>query len=276
MRVGLFIDITENYAEAIRNAKRLGFSCGQLAMWDMRFYTEENLTGLKQVLREEAFEVTGFWCGWSEPVIWKYPEMYHSLGLVADEYREKRLDDLRRGAKFAYDLGIKNVITHTGYLPDDPAHPAHVAIVKALRSLCGELQARGQNFLFETGEELPLTLSILIGEIGFENVGINFDPANFITTGRGNPNDAMELLVSRVLGMHAKDGVPAKFGEVKGRQVPIGEGRVNFRQLLTQLRDGGYAGDIYIEHEMADCVDRNRDLLEAKAYLEGLVSEIYG
>jgi sugar phosphate isomerase/epimerase len=275
MRVGLFIDISEHYAEKIRAAKELGFDCGQLCMWNMDFYTSENLEGLKTVLEREAFEVTGFWCGWSEPVVWKYPEMYQSLGLVPDVYRERRMEDLRRGAKFAFDLGIKNVITHTGYLPDDPTNPAHIAIVRELRTFCKELRARGQKFLFETGEELPLTLSILIGEIGLDNVGINFDPANFITTGRGNPQDAMELLVSRVMGMHAKDGVPAKFGEVKGRQVRIGEGRVDFRNLLTQLRDGGYKGDIYIEHEMPGCTDRNRDLTEAKSLLDQLTNEIY-
>ncbi len=275
MRVGLFVDITENYAEAIRHAKRLGFDCGQLAMWDMDFYTAENLQGLQRVLREERFDATGFWCGWSAPVIWKYPEMYHSLGLVADEYRERRMEDLWRGAKFADDLGIKTVITHTGYLPDDPNAPAHIAIVESLRDFCLELKARGQTFAFETGEELPLTLSILIGEIGLDNVGVNFDPANLITTGRGNPQDAMELLISRVVGMHAKDGIPAKFGDVKGKQVRVGEGRADFRRLLTQLRDFGYTGDIYIEHEIPDCAERDRDLLDAKAYLQTLINEIY-
>ena len=276
MRVGLFVDITKDYASAIRHARALGFTCGQLAMWDMSFYTEENRRGLQRVLAEEGFEVTGFWCGWSGPVIWKYPEMYHSLGLVPAEYRAARMEDLRRGARFAYDLGIQTVITHTGYLPDDPAHPTHVAIVHELRDFCRELAARGQTFAFETGEELPLTLSILIGEIGMENVGVNFDPANLITTGRGNPQDAMELLVSRVVGMHAKDGVPARFGDVKGRQVRVGEGRADFARLLTQLREGGYTGDIYIEHEMAVCGDRDRDLLDAKAYLEALIEKIYG
>ena len=276
MKVGLFVDITEDYAEKIRHAKRLGFDCGQLAMWDMDFYTEENLLGLKRVLREEQFEVHGFWCGWSEPVIWKYPEMYRSLGLVPAAYREKRLEELRRGARFAHALGVDTVITHTGYLPDDPHDRTHVAIVEGLRELCLELRSRGQRFAFETGEELPLTLSLMIGEIGLDNVGVNFDPANLITTGRGNPRDAMELLVSRVFGMHAKDGVPARFGEVKGKQVRVGEGRADFRRLLTQLKSGGYTGDIYIEHEIPNCDTRDRDILDARQYLMGLIDEIYG
>lgn len=274
MRVGLLVDITKNFKEQIRHVKKLGFCCGQLAQWDMDFYTEENLKELKQVLKEEQFEVSAFWCGWTGPVIWSYPDMYQSLGLVPDYLRQKRLEDLRRGAKFAYDLGIRDVVTHAGYFPDDPLHPTHIAIVQSLKMLCGELKERGQNFTFETGEELPLTLSILINEIGLDNVGVNFDPANFLSNGRANPNDAMELLGCRVFGMHAKDAVPPKFGDVKGKQVPIGEGKVDFKGLLCQLKEFGFPGDIVIEHEMDGREDRDHDILRSKAYLEQLIEEV--
>ncbi len=274
MRVGLLVDITENYKEKIRHAKKLGFSCGQLAMWDMGFYTEENLDGLKKTLEEEQFEVTAFWCGWTGPVIWSYPDMYQSLGLVPDYMRAKRLEDLRRGAKFAYDLGVDTIVTHIGYFPDDPYHPTHISIVQCLKDFCKELAERGQKFTFETGEELPLTLSILINEIGLENVGVNFDPANLISGGRANPNDAMELLVSRVYGIHAKDAIPAKFGDVKGKQVPIGEGRADFKNLLCQLKGAGYIGDIIIEHEIPNADNRDADIIRSKKYLEKLIDEV--
>ncbi len=274
MRVGLLVDITENYKEQIRHAKELGFNCGQLAQWDMSFYTEENLAELKKLLEEEQFEVSAFWCGWTGPVMWGYPDMYHSLGLVPDYLRQQRIEDLRRGAKFAYDLGIKNVVTHIGYFPDDPFNSTHIAIVQALKMLCGELKERGQNFTFETGEELPLTLSILINEIGMDNVGVNFDPANLLNNGRANPNDAMDLLGSRVFGMHAKDAVPPKFGDVKGRQVPVGEGKVDFKRLICQLKDFGFKGDIVIEHEIYDREDRDGDIRKSKEYLEAIIKEV--
>lgn len=274
MRVGLFVDITKNYKEQIRHAKKLGFNCGQLAQWDMSFYTEENLAELKKTLEEEQFEVSAFWCGWTGPVIWSYPDMYHSLGLVPEYLRQQRIEDLRRGAKFAYDLGVKNVVTHIGYFPDDPYNPTHIAIVQALKMLCGELKERGQNFTFETGEELPVTLGVLIKEIGLENVGVNFDPANLLSGGRANPNDAMDILGCRVFGMHAKDSVPAKFGEPKGREVPIGEGKVDFKRLLCQLKDIGYKGDIFIEHEMYNRENRDGEILNSKEYLEALIKEV--
>ena len=274
MRVGLFVDITEGMEEKIRHAKRLGFDFGQIAIWDMELYSDENLERLKKVLKEEDFTVTDVWCGWSAPVIWKHPEKYGSLGLVPKQYRAKRLEDLRRGGEFAYKLGVKNIITHTGFIPDDPDAEARIGVVEALKILCTELQSRGQSFAFETGEELPLTLSMVISEIGLSNVGVNFDPANLISSGRGNPNDAMELLGCKVTGMHAKDSVHARFGEVGGRQVPIGEGKVDFERLLVQLKEIGYKGDIVIEHEMKGRDDRDADILKSKKYLEELIEKV--
>ena len=274
MKVGLLVDITEDFKGKIRHAKSLGFDFGQLVNWNMDFYTDENLEALKKVLREEDFTVTDFWCGWSAPVIWKHPEKYSTLGLVPKEYREKRLQDLLNGAEFAYKLGVKNIITHTGFIPDDPDAEARKGVVAALKILCTELQKRGQTFAFETGEELPLTLSMMIGEIGLPNVGVNFDPANLISSGRGNPNDAMELLGCKVFGVHAKDAVPPKFGDVGGKQVPIGEGRVDFYKLITQLNDVGYKGDIVIEHEMNSREDRDTDIITSKAYLEGIIEKV--
>ena len=274
MRVGLLVDITEGFEEPIRHAKKLGFDFGQLVNWNMELYTDKNAAGLKALLSETGFTVTDFWCGWSAPVIWKHPEKYSSLGLVPKTYRKQRLEELKKGAEFAYKLGVKNIITHTGFIPDDPDAEARIGVVEALKELCTELQSRGQSFAFETGEELPLTLSMMITEIGLPNVGVNFDPANLISSGRGNPNDAMELLGCRVTGMHAKDAVPPKFGEVGGRQVPIGLGRVDFEGLLTQLKKIGYKGDIVIEHEMKGREDRDADIIAAKGYLEEIISEV--
>ena len=276
MNVGLVVDINKNYKDGIRNAKSLGFDFGQIVIWDMDFYTDENLNELKSTLKKENFKATDVWCGWRAPVVWKHPQKYSTLGLVPDYLRAVRMEDLRKGARFAYDLGVSTIITHTGFIPDDPYHPTHIAIVNELRAFCTELGKRGQRFAFETGEELPLTLNIMINEIGLDNVGVNFDPANFVSGGRGNPNDAMEMLGSRVFGMHAKDAIPPKFGEVSGQQTQVGEGRVNFRRLLEQLKEFDYKGDIVIEHEMAGRADRNADIAETKVYLENLISEIYG
>ena len=275
MKVGVLINITENYRETIINAKKNGFDFGQLVMWDPDFYTDENARDLKALLEEVDFKAISFWCGWSGVAQWGYPAMYQSLGLVPDWLRDRRLNDLKKGAEFAHKLGIDLITTHAGYLPDDPNHPTHVAIVSALKELCLELDKRGQKFSFETGEELPLTLSLMIKEIGLDNVGVNFDPANLYINGRGNPNDAMDLLGCRVFGMHAKDAIPPTFGNPKGKEMQIGHGKVDFKELLIKLKEFGYDGDIVIEREIPYDEERDRQIRESKVYLEKIIDEVF-
>ena len=275
MKVGVLVDITENYREKIISAKENGFDFGQLAIWNMDFYTDENARDLKALLEEVDFKAISLWCGWSGVKNWGYPEMYQSLGLVPDWIRDRRLNDLKRGAEFAHKLGVDHITTHAGYLPDDPNHPTHVAIVAALKELCLELQKRGQKFSFETGEELPLTLSLMIKDIGLDNVGVNFDPANLYLNGRGNPLDAMDLLGCRVFGMHAKDAFPPTFGNPKGQEKQIGYGKVDFKALITKLKENGYDGDIVIEREIAYDAERDRQIRESKVYLEKIIDEVF-
>ena len=201
-----------------------------------------------------------------------------------------RIRDMNMNAKFMHicgthqdtvvRFGLEEMLKDVGIeIAQGPGCPVCVTtsqeIAEALKELCAELKERGQTFSFETGEELPLTLSIMMSEIGLDNVGVNFDPANLISGGRStNPCDAMELLGCRVTGFHAKDAIPAKFGELGGRQVPIGEGKVDFKRLLAQLKELGYEGDVVIEHEMYSRPDRDGDILKAKVFLEDLIKEL--
>ena len=43
MKVGLLVDMSEDFEAKIRHAKSLGFDCGQFTVWNMNFYTDENL-----------------------------------------------------------------------------------------------------------------------------------------------------------------------------------------------------------------------------------------
>lgn len=275
MKVGVLVDITEDYRGKIMDAKRCGFDFGQLAIWDMDFYTEENAKALKALLDEIDFKAISLWCGWSGPVKWSYPEKYQTLGLVPDWLRNRRLNELKKGAEFARMLGVDHITTHAGYFPDDPNHPTYKAIVYALRELCSELQKYGQRFSFETGEELPVSLGMMMTEIGLDNVGVNFDPANLYSSGRANPEDAMDLLGDHIFGMHAKDGYPPRFGAPSGGQVQLGQGKVNFKSLITKLKEHGYDGDIVIEREIPYGEERNNQIKESKIYLEKIIKEVY-
>jgi sugar phosphate isomerase/epimerase len=274
MRVGVVIPLQADVDSCIRPMHDLGFTSGQLTVWDMSLYNQETAKKIEKACHDYHFTVTAIWCGWSGPVVWKYPDMYDTLGLVPDYLRERRLFDLLAGAKFAKELGIRDVVTHIGFFPDNPFDSRHIQIAQCLRLIGNELNKSGQRFLFETGEELPVTLVQLIEEIGTGNMGVNFDPANLMMNGRANPVDAMDLLGPYLMGLHGKDGRYPQGREPKGKEFPLGKGQVDYPALLKKVKALNYQGDITIEREIPSGPERDKDLVNGKKYLESLWNEV--
>ncbi len=274
MEVGILIHMSQDVYEDIAKMARLGFTNGQLAMWDMSLYEEDKVCEIQRACREHNFTVTAVWCGWTGPVVWTYPQMYSTLGLVPAAWRAQRVNEILNGAEFARKLGVKHIVTHLGFLPDDPNHPDYVGVVDAVRYICKELEPYGQRFLFETGEELPITILQLMKEIGADKVGINFDPANLMINGRANPHDALDLLAPYVYGCHGKDGVYSDGTNYKGKEVLIGEGLANFPVIIEKLRKAGYQGNITIEREVPYGEQRDREIVREKAYLEEIIKKV--
>lgn len=274
MNVGYLIHLTGDPYENIREASELGFHHGQLSVWDMSYHSDESAERILAACRDFDFTVTAVWCGWTGPTDWRYPGMYLSLGLVPDAYRAKRVEEILGGAALAAKLGVKDIITHIGYLPDDPTNKTRMEVVLAARYICAEIAKAGQRFLFETGEMIPTTLIQFMTEIGLPNVGVNLDPANFVINGRANPVDAARRLAPYIHGMHGKDAIHPVGTAPKGKEVKIGEGVVDFKAIFTLLKEAGFDGSVSIEYEMKNTPDRRAELISSKAYLEDLIKTI--
>lgn len=273
MKVGILIVLTKDPYACIEKASKQGFDNGQISVWDMSLYNDEVVSELKRACADFNFTITAVWCGWSGPCVWKYPKCYVTLGLVPSEYRAMRTRELLCGAEFARKLGVRDIITHIGYLPDNPYHPDNLGVCEALRYICRELKKYGQNFLFETGEELPLTLVMLMNEVGYDNWGINFDPANLIMNGRGSsPVAALKFFLPHIKGFHAKDALAISADNIVKKEVPCGEGATEMPKLVSILKESGYDGSLTIEYEVsATEEERNAQLAKIKAYLEALI-----
>ena len=67
-----------------------------------------------------------------------------------------------------------------------------------------------------------------LNDLSAPNVGINFDPANMILYGAGDPIAAVATLGRHIRHVHAKDATPSdRPGEKWGEEVPFGKGDVN-------------------------------------------------
>jgi sugar phosphate isomerase/epimerase len=159
---------------------------------------------------------------------------------------------------------------HCGFIPEDPNHPLYGEVVTAIREVAAYCKANGQNFRCETGQETPITLVRAIRDVGLDNVGVNFDAANLILYGKANPVDAVDLLGPYIQGVHAKDGLYPTDPAQLGREVPIGDGKVNFPVLIQKLKAIGYTNPLTIEREIRG-EKQTADILAAKAYLEKLI-----
>ena len=273
IKVGVQIHAKPEIYEQIRFARSLGFDNTQLLVWDMSLYTDEFAAEVNRACRDFDFKITGLWCGWFKTGMFAYPEMYETIGFVPVATRHERMLDMLKGAEFARKIGVRDVITHMGFLPDDPNDADRLGAMVTIKHICKTIAPFGQRFLFETGEELPTSLVQFIKQIGEENIGINLDPANMMINGRGNSYDTLCMFAPYVLGFHAKDGVYPEGGAPKGREVMVGKGGANFPQLIKKLVEIGYDGYLSIEREIKEGDQRNAEILATKKYLERLVAK---
>lgn len=196
-----------------------------------------------------------------------------TMGLVVPEYREERLRLSLKFSDFVKEMGVKYIVSHIGFIPDDEEDPVYTTFIPVMRELIKKCKENGQIFCFETGQELPSTLKRTIIDIGMDNVGINLDPANLILYGKANPIDAVEIFGEYVKSMHGKDGLWPNRDEYLGKEVPIGEGMVNFPLLLRRLKNKGFSGPIIIEREISG-EKQIEDIKRAIEYFRNILAKI--
>ena len=263
----------EDLKRKIKDSVERGLCHCQLMSWVPALWTDENAEAIKGYLKEYGMTVTAFWCGWEGPQVWDLYDGPNTLGLFPVTSRSLRLKTLLYGADFAKKLGVTDVISHMGFLPENPNDPEFAALASALRYLADHLKQNGQYLLFETGQETPTAMLRMFEQIGMDNLGVNLDPANLIMYGKSNPVDALDVFGKYVRGVHAKDGRYPTNGHNLGPEVPLGQGKVNFPALIRRLHELGYDGSFTIEREIAGD-QQIRDILAAKQLLEDIIATL--
>jgi sugar phosphate isomerase/epimerase len=206
-------------------------------------------------------------------LVWDFMQGPSTIGLVPPKTRALRIDALRQASDFAKTLGIGQVQTHCGFIPEDPSDPLYPQTVAAIRKVALHCHSNGQNFLMETGQETPTTVSRAIRDVNLPNLGVGLDTANLILYGKANPVDAVDIIGTHVRSVHAKDGKwptnPNKLGE----EVMIGKGLVDFKTVFAKLRKLGYTGAITIERETSG-PGQIQDVKNEKAYLQRILDGV--
>lgn len=274
MNVGIVIGHTaEGMEEKFKSAAEQNFHHCQLVSWNPALWTGENAGEIAGLREKYGVEITAFWCGWEGPTRWNFTEGPEMLGIVPVAFRARRLQNLLDGAAYARMLGVKDVVTHMGFIPENMTDQSYPGVLAAVAVLAQELKRHDQNLLFETGQETPVVLLRLFEAVGTGNLFVNLDPANLILYGKGNPVDALDVFGDYVRGVHAKDGLYPTNGRELGREVKVGEGKADFPALLRGLKAHGFDGSLTIEREISG-EQQKKDIRETQAYLQDLIDAL--
>ncbi|MFN9992125.1 MAG: sugar phosphate isomerase/epimerase family protein [Phycisphaerales bacterium] len=191
-------------------------------------------------------------------------------GVRPDATWEDNLKAAEGNAILAARLGLKLVTFHAGFLPHERGDAERRAMIERLRKLAEVYGARNVRVAFETGQESAETLLDVLQEINgglaeHQRVGVNFDPANMILYGMGDPISALKKLMPYVVQVHIKDATPAAKAGEWGAEVVVGAGKVDWKAFFGALRESGFAGDMSIEREAGDT--RVKDVAIAREFI---------
>ncbi len=128
-----------------------------------------------------------------------------TVGLVPEATRAARVQEMKEISDFAKLLGCSTVALHIGFVPPDRSSASYTGLLDVTRDLLDHVAANGQQLNLETGQETADHLLEFIDDVGRPNLFINFDPANMILYGTGDPIEALKKVGHLVKSIHCKD-----------------------------------------------------------------------
>lgn len=265
--LGVFASIDAGLGVAWPVIRELGVPTIQLHAPHAENRTQEAADTFAAQLREQGIRCTAVFGGFEGESYADIPTVVRTVGLVPEATRAERLTEMMAISDFAKRLGVDCVGLHVGFVPHDSSDPGYASIVEVTRQLCDHCHENGQFLHLETGQETAEGLLAFIAAVDRANLKINFDPANMVLYGSGDPIEALRQLGPHVRSVHCKDATASdQPGVTWGQEVPLGEGDVGMETYLKTLAEIGYDGPLTIEREIPE--DPARQKAEIGAALE--------
>lgn len=270
--LGLLIKPYPNPDEKIAVVRQLGIPTCFLSLDNyIGKFTPALATTMRDSLNKHQVIATTAEVVNPQPLKWNFMEGPSTIGVVPRSYRAARIAALKQTSDFAKLLGVAQIQTHCGFIPENPNDPLYGETIAAIRELTLYCANNGQSFLMETGQETPTTMLRVIRDVNHPALGVGLDTANLILYGKANPVDAIKILGPHIRATHMKDGKwPTNPSEL-GEEVVIGKGDVDFAKVVAGLRAAGYKGALTIERETSG-PQQIEDVRQEKIYLERVLA----
>ena len=270
---GIFTSIVGGLGASLEDVAALGVSTVHLHAPVAPHRAPDRVAEIKTSFAGAGVEVTVVFVGFEDDDYTTISSTEQTVGLAPPGRREARLVETLEIADFASTLGVDAVGMHLGFIPPDRGVEAFSELVSVTARVCDHCAGNGQHFHLETGQESAVTLRAFIDAVGRDNLAVNFDPANMILYGSGDPLEALDTVGSYVRSVHCKDAAKTRAtGQPWHEDAPLGEGDVGMEAFLRKLEALGYEGALTIEREYSP--DQAGDIKASLRLLEQLRTKI--
>lgn len=251
----------KDLADLVEQVKRLGLTHIQLALTPILFLDDKQKFRELTHLANAGMTLTGGMMAFPGEDYSSIDAIRRTGGFVPNDQWPLRKRLAAQGAKLAAELGMKAIGTHVGFVPR-PGEGGYDEMLARVREVAGAFARSGIDLHMETGQEPAEELLHFLRDLNAPNVAINFDPANMILYGAGDPIEAIDLLGQHVRHVHVKDATASSEpGKAWGEEVPFGSGQVGAKRFVDALKRAGYTGPLVIEREAG--TDRLGDVQKA-------------
>ncbi len=273
MKIGAILEsFRKPFAEAVKLARAAGADGMQMYANTQTVHSgmrAKDIAEVKKVLSGEGLEISAL-CG------------DFGCAMYYTQNREE-IDREKRIMEIAKELGTDIVTTHIGVVPEEENCPQYESMHNVCRELAEFADQAGGHFAVETGPESAERLKHFLDGLGSRGVAVNLDPANLVMCAGDDPVRAVYTLKDYIVHTHAKDGLQLRKTDTRRlyaaqwygleqeswdaiREVPLGEGGVDWNNYIAALREIGYDGYLTIERECGD--DPVADITAAVKFLQ--------
>lgn len=281
MKIGVITDcFKKSHEEGIKIAAKLGLDGVQIYATTGAFspdtLSEEKKSEYKKLLKDNGLVVSAL-CG----------DM-GGYGFEIEADNALRVEKTKKIIDLAVEFGSNVVTTHIGVIPLDKSNPRYKVMLDALTEIGLYAKSKGVTMAIETGPEKAATLLAFLKDTK-GGVGVNLDPANFTMVTGQDAVEAVKMLKDYIVHTHAKDGImldPDQKPEdvyhafavggvdalnaCKGfKEVPLGEGQVDWDAYIAALKEIGYDGFLTIERECGG--NPENDITLAASFLKSKI-----
>ena len=257
--IGVFTSIDAGLGVKIEVAHELGVPTIQLHAPAKETRTAENAEKFLSHLNQLEITLTAVFGGFKGESYADIPTVLETVGIVPPAMRAARVQEMKEIADFAHMLQCNVVALHLGFIPHDKSDPLYGEVVEVTRDILDHCKNNNQNLHLETGQETAAGLLEFIADVERDNLFINFDPANMILYGTGEPIEALRQVGALVRSVHCKDATWADNPGVEwGAEVPLNDGAVGMEDYLRTLDEIGYTGPLTIEREISEDPERQK------------------